>query len=315
MVLQGQVALASDAILIPFQVNQKNAMVVDLTADEIELRVDGVAQKVSVFEGPRTQPRTVPTEVCILFDCDRTVVANSGLTPRVFHENLLDENDHVRVALYGFGGGLVQLAGPTRDEAVLRKALDAGMFVHPLGTFLLDHIRQLVQEAASSGPAARMLLVVSDGVSDTAGASQLAKRERFDATVLAAQRSSTSLHPVVVKAPFGTQASTSSSAAASGRAGIPRAGAVEDMGVQTDLRSLGDFTNLASATGGQNQEVLGGSGFLPGLLKSVSKLVRDNYVVGFVPVASDPPKRHKIELTLKNKNRGRVIIGVRNLTF
>lgn len=314
-VLLGQAAPPDDIILIPFQVTQRNAFVTDLQPDEIELRIDGAAQTLAIFEGPRTQPRTIPTDVILLFDCDRTVVANSGLSPRLFHEHLLDGRGHVRVAVYGFSGGLVRLTEPTRDEAVLRKTLDASYFVHPLGTFLLDHISQVAADSAGQGRAARMLVVLSDGVSDTADASQSAKRQRFDATVLAAQRANMSVHPVVLKQPFGVQAGTSSSTATSSRGGIPRAGAIEDMASQTDLRSLGDFINLASATGGQSQDVLAGSGFLPGLLKSIAKLVQDNYVAGFVPVRSDPPKRHRVELALKNKNRGRVVVGIRNLIY
>jgi hypothetical protein len=312
----GQAAPADEILLIPFQVTQRDAFVADLSAEEVELRIDGTVQKPAVFEGPRTTPRTIPTDVIFLFDCDRTVVANSGLSPRVFHEQLLDGREHVRVAVYGFGGGLVRLTAPTRDEAVLRKTLDASYFVHPLGTFLLDHIREVVGDLAGQGRAVRMLVVLSDGVSDTAEASQSAKRQRFEATVVAAQRANVSIHPIVLKEPFGTRAGTSaSSTAAPSRGGIPRAGTAEDMAMQTDLRSLGDFTNLGSATGGQSQEVLSGSRFLPGLLKSIAKLVQDSYVVGFVPARSEPPKRHRVEIRLKDRNRGRVVVGIRNLTY
>lgn len=314
-VLSGQAAPEGDIILIPFQVTQRNAFVADLEPEEIELRIDGKLQKPAVFEGPRTRPRTIPTDVIFLFDCDRIVIANSGLGPRLFHEHLLNGRDHVRVAVYGFSGGLVRLAEPTRDEAVLRKAMEASYFVHPLGTFLLDHISQVANDAAGQGRAVRMLVALSDGVSDTADASQSAKRQRFEATVVAAQRANLSVHPIVLKQPFGAQAASSGSTVTPSRGGIPRAGSAEDMATQADLRSLGDFTNLASATGGQSQEVLSGTGFLPGLLKSIGRLVQDNYVLGFVPVRSDPPKRHRVELALKDKGRGRVIVGIRNLTY
>ncbi|MCL6546248.1 MAG: hypothetical protein K6T61_13540 [Bryobacteraceae bacterium] len=317
--LASQTAPPEDIVLIPFQVTQKNAFVTDLQPDEIELRIDGAAQKLILFEGPRTQPRTIPTEIIFLFDCDRNTVANSGLAPRLFHQYLLDGRDHLRVSVYGFSGGLVRLAEPTRDEAVLRKAMDAGFFVHPLGTFLLDFIRQIAEDASSRGPAVRLLVALSSGVSDTADASQAAKRQRFDATVLAAQRAGMSVHPVVLRQPFGIQAETSSPVTvpgpAAGRGEIPRAAAAADMATQSALRSLGDFTNLASATGGQSQEVLAGTGFLPGLLKSLSKLVQDQYVAGFVPSRADPPKRRRVELVLKNKNRGRMAVGIRNLIY
>lgn len=318
-VLAAQSAPPQDLVLIPFQVTQKNAFVTDLQRDEIELRIDGAVQELVLFEGPRTQPRSIPTEVLFLFDCDRNTVANSGLVPRLFHESLLDGRDHVRASVYGFSGGVVRLADSTRDEAVLRKAMDAGFFVHPLGTFLLDFIRQIAEEFAARGPAVRMLVVLSDGVSDTAEASQAAKRQRFDNTVLAAQRAGMSVHPVVLKEPFGVQAETSSPVqvpgSAAGRGSAPQMTAAAERATQSALRSLGDFTNLAPATGGQSQEVLAGTGFLPGLLKSVAKLVQDQYVVGFVPSRADPPKRRRVEISLKNKSRGRMVVGIRNLIY
>lgn len=318
-VLASQSAPPQDLVLIPLQVTQKNAFVTDLQRDEIELRIDGAVQELVLFEGPRTQPRSIPTEVLFLFDCDRDTVANSGLVPHLFHESLLNGRDHVRASVYGFSGGLVRLADSTRDEAVLRKAMDAGFFVHPLGTFLLDFIRQIAEESAARGPAIRMLVVVSNGISDTAEASQAAKRQRFDHTVLAAQRAGMSVHPVVLKEPFGVQAETSSPVQvpgpAPGRGSAPQMAAAAERATQSALRSLGDFTNLAPATGGQSQEVLARTGFLPGLLKSVAKLVQDQYVVGFVPSRADPPKRRRVELALKNKSRGRVAVRIRNLIY
>lgn len=317
--LAAQPAPPQDLVLIPFQVTQRNTFVTDLQRDEVELRIDRAVQELVLFEGPRIQPRSIPTEIIFLFDCERTTVANSGFAPRLYTQVLLEGRDHLRVSIYGFAGGLVRPADSTRDEAVLQKAMDAGFFVHPLGTFLLDFIRQIAEESAARGPAVRMLVVLSDGISDTAEASQAAKRQRFDNTVLAAQRANLSIHPIVLKEPFGVQAETSASVQApgpaSGRGSAPQMTAAAERATQSALRSLGDFINLAPATGGRSQEVLAGTGFLPGLLKSVAKLVEDQYVVGFVPSRADPPKRRRVELALKNKSRGRVAVGIRNLIY
>ena len=303
----------SDAnlVLIRFQVSQKKGqLVADLRPEEIEVREDGAAQKIGLFEGGTLSPRTVPTEVIFLFDCERSALSAGTLSPRVFHENLLDQQKNVSVSIYGFSGGMVRFAAHTRDEGALKKAMDSGLFVHPLGTYLLDHIRELADDAAKSGRAVRMLVVLSDGESDTGSSlSQASKRDQSDAAVRAAQGANMALYPVLLKQPFGSQASSGGSDSfARGGGSRGASGSSSDA-----LRSIGDFTNLSSATGGDNFDALSGSNFLPGLIKSIAKLSQDDYVVGFELHSSGAVKRHKVEVVLRDKNRGKVVGGTRTL--
>ena len=299
----------SDAnlVLIRFQVSQKKGQfVADLRPEEIEVREDGAAQKIGLFQGGTLSPRTIPTEVIFLFDCDRNALSAGTLSPRVFHENLLDQQKNVSVSIYGFSGGMVRFAAHTRDQAALKKAMDSGLFVHPLGTYLLDHIRELADDAAKSGRAVRMLVALSDGESDTGSSlSQAAKRDQSDAAVRAAQGANMALYPVLLKQPFGSQASSG------GSDSFARGGG---SGSSFDaLRSIGDFTNLSSATGGDNFDALSGTNFLPSLIKSIAKLSADDYVVGFELHSSGAEKRHKVEVVLRDKNRGKVVGGTRIL--
>jgi hypothetical protein len=101
---------------------------------------------------------------------------------------------------------------------------------------------------------------------------------------------------------FGLQASARSATAA------PSAGES-----QTMLRTVGDFTNLGSSTGGRKFESLKGTNLLPGVLKSIAEEIANDYVVGFVPTSSGEPKRHKIQVVLRDKNRGKITGGERTL--
>lgn len=117
------------------------------------------------------------------------------------------------------------------------------------------------------------------------------------------------LYPVLLKQPFGSQASSGSSDS-SARGGGSRGASGSS---SEALRSIGDFTNLGSATGGENFEALSGTNFMPGLIKSIAKLSQDDYIVGFNLSSSGAAKRHKIEVVMRDKNRGKVAGGTRIL--
>ena len=162
--------------LVRFQVSpQKGKPVTDLRAEDIEVREDGVAKKVEVLEGGTNARREIPVEISLVFDCRRTDLSSAVLSPELLHEGLLNEFPNALIAVYGFSPGLSRLAAPTRNKADLAKALDAPFLVHPLSTFLMDHISRVMMDAASSpGAAVRILVVVSTGQTDqgTASASE-----------------------------------------------------------------------------------------------------------------------------------------------
>jgi VWFA-related protein len=297
-------AFAADLAVVRFQVSSpKGQPVTDLRSEEIEIREDGAPQRLELFEGGTDAPRKVPAHIAFLFDCSGTAFTVGALDPQVFFKNLLDEHAWASVSIYGFSGGLARYAAATRDPARLRKALESPYFPHPSSMFLLEDIGRTVADLASHpGPAVRLLVVVSDALGDAAPTSNTARQERYAATVRVAQNVGASLYPVLLREAFGLDASTKAPAAS------PTSGQS-----QAALRSAGEFTNLADATGGRKFEVLKGTNLLAGVLKSIAGEIRDDYVAGFLPSASTPPRQHKIQVVLRDKGRGRIQGGVRTL--
>jgi VWFA-related protein len=306
---------APSPLIVRFQFEPKKGQpATDLTPADIEIREDGAPQQAVLFEGGRSRPRTLPVHVDLFFDCDRLALSGTPLVPGLLQENLLNANENALISIYGFNGGAVRLSAPTRDPARLKKALDSPMSGHPVGTLFLDHIKAVAVDSAATGPAIRMLVILSSAQPDSVSTSQTSKRELFDSTVRTALGSGVTLYPVVLKLPFGSQASDSSSSSKSGgRATSSAPSPAADASGQDALRSIGDFQNLGSATGGESYEALSGTDLLPKVLKSISKAIQDDYVAGFNPPSTGGGKRHKIEVVLRDKNRGKIVGGSFNV--
>jgi VWFA-related protein len=299
---------ASNPLLVRFQMQPKKGQpATDLVPADIEIREDGVPQPIVLFEGGRT--RTLPVHVDLLFDCERSALAGVPLEPELLQENLLNAHQNVAIGIYGFSGAPVRLTAPTRDPAWLKKALDAAVFPRAATTFLFDHIQTVVLDAATAGPAIRMLVVFSSALPGLGGGPHSSERELFAPTVRIAQESGVTVYPVLLKLPFGSQASDSNTTSASTRGGSSRNTMTEYSPDQSILRSVGDFKNLGSATGGHSSEALSNTNFLPAVLKSISKLIQDDYVAGFNPSSTGGGKRHKVEVVLRDKNRGKLVGG------
>jgi VWFA-related protein len=319
----GQTPLATDAdqgapvALIRFQVApQKGKPVADLRAEDIEVREDGAARKIVALQGGAGNQRDIPMEISLLFDCGRMALSSGTLSPRVFHEGLLDEFPSASIAIYGFSPGLNRLAAPTRDQAALAKALETPLLVHPLSTFLMDHISRVMIDAGSSpGAAVRVVVVVSSGQTDQGSSSATAQQERFERAVAIAQRANIAAYPVVLIAQLSSQDSTPSSApAARSRTSGPQTTS-SDISASTMLRTAGNFANLGASTGGRKLEVLTAGNMLPTVLKQIADEIRSEYVAGFQVSPSGSPKPHKIEVVMRNKDRGRIATGALHLVY
>jgi VWFA-related protein len=303
----------ANPLMVRFQFQpKKGPPATDLVPADIEIREDGKPQPVVLFEGGRT--RSLPVHVNLLFDCDRTALAGIPLDPELFQESLLKAHENVAVGIYGFRGAPVRLTAPTRDPARLKKALDAAVFPHAATTFLFDHIRMVVLDTAANGPAIRMLVILSRAQPGTAGGTESSEKDLFAPTVRTAQGAGVAVYPVLLRLPFGIQASDSNTAiSASARGGSSRNTMTLASPDQSMLRSVGDFNNLGSATGGESFEALSNTNFLPEILKSISKAIQDDYVAGFNPFSTGGTKRHKVEVVLRDKNRGRIVGGSINV--
>jgi len=254
-----------------------------LGPEDIEIREDGVAQKIAVFESG-TAARSVPEEISLLFDCSASVDRVNQLDPRVFHESLLDEFPNASLAVYGFSDDLVRLSRPTRDAATLKKAIDLVATIPQRDTPLFGSIADTVRDASSTGAnAIRMVVILSDGESTSPG-----DASRVEEAARVAREAGASLFPVMLNGP----------AAGSSREAAD---------------SVKGFMGLAAATGGKEFFGLMGGNVLPTVLQGLAREMRSEYVAGFYVAASAEPKRHRIEVVLQSKEQGRIYGGSREL--
>jgi VWFA-related protein len=269
--------------VVGFQLRQnKTQPIYNLRAEDIEVREDGVAQKIAVFEGGANAARTVPIEISLLFDCSASVDRIAAFGARVFHQNLLDEFPNASIAIYGFSDNLVRLSRPTRDAGALKKAMDMVATVPKRDTPLFGSIADTIRDAATTGAnVIRMLVIFSDGESASLG-----DESRADEATRAARESGTALFPVMLN----------------------KSGASMD-----SVDSIHDFMNLAPATGGRELQGLMGVDVLPSILKALAREIRSGYIAGFYVPVSGEPKRHKIEVVLRAKDQGRLYGGSRIL--
>lgn len=280
--------------LVRFQViPQKGQFVTDLRPEDIEIREDGVPQRVGLFEGGRFYPRTVPLEISLLFDCSGSVQDAGTLDPHVFDESLLKEFENVAIAIYGFSEHLIRVTGPTRDGPRLMKAMEAVDAIPSGDTPLFGSIAETARDAVSlGGNATRMMVIFSDGES-----TRLGDVVRSAEAVQTALEFGMALCPVMLAAPPGNQTNP-------------------DPNSEWELRklqSIGSFMNLAHATGGQGFNAVATTDVLPSILKSLAQHVRFDYVVGFYPSSSGGRKKHKVEVVLRSKSRGEILGGSRVL--
>jgi VWFA-related protein len=269
--------------VVGFQLRQKKGEPIrELRAEDIEVREDGVGQKIAVFEGGSSAARTVPVEISLLFDCSASVDRISATSLRVFRDSLLDEIPNVAIAIYGFSDDLVRLARPTRDAAALKKAMDLVAGIPKNDTPLFGSIADTVRDAATTGAnAIRMLVIFSDGESASFG-----DDNRASEAIRVAGESGTMLFPVMLSKLSGSMDAAS---------------------------SIRDFMGLASATGGKEYQGLMGTDVLPTVLKSLAGEIRAEYIAGFYVPVTGQPKRHQIEVVLRSKDQGRLYGGSRVL--
>jgi VWFA-related protein len=272
--------------VVRFQLRpNKGQPIPHLRPEDIEVREDGMARKIAVFEGGPASPRTVPVEISLLFDCSASVERIAALSPHIFRENLLDEFPNVSIAVYGFSDNLARLSRPTRDAAVLKKAMDLVAAIPQRDTPLFGSIADMVRDAASTGAnVTRMAVVFSDGESTTPG-----DESRVGEATRVAEESGTAIFPVMLN-----------KSAAAGSS-------------MDSAESVHEFMSLAQETGGKGFQGFMGTDVLPQILKALAGEIRSDYMAGFYARVSGEPKRHRIEVVLRSKEQGRLYGGSRVL--
>ncbi len=256
-----------------------------LTAQDIEIRLDGVPQKIALFEGGTTAPRSTPVEISLLLDCSASVDRVAVFNAKVFRDGILDEFPNVSLSIYGFSDNLVRFATPTRDPAVLKKAMDLVASIPQRETPLFGSIADTIRDAAGAGShVIRMLVIFSDGESESPGdESRAAEAER------AAKETGTTVYPVMLN-----------------KAGGNSIGAAD---------SIHDFLSLAGATGGKEFKGFMGTDVLPKILSALAGEIRSDYVAGFYLPAAEAKKRHQVEVVLRSKAQGRLTGGSRTIVY
>ncbi len=299
---------ATDLALIRFKAELKGKPVTDLRPEDIEIRVDKKPQEIVFFQGGTVHPRTIPLELSLLFDCDRTALSSGSLNAKLFADALLDEFPNLSIAIYGFLGKPVRLAPLTRDPAVLDAALGAPMFDHPVGTFLLDHIASLAVETASTpGTAVRMIAVFSERPPEQASTTSAADQERYQRTITTIRENGVTMYPVLLKTPLAVQRSEPEPPP--DRTTNVRGPQFTPPDPSPAWRAIGDFISLGEDSGGKRIEVLGGGNMMHIVLEWIAEQIRYEYVAGFEQPASTEKERHKVKVVMRQKNRGKVKEG------
>lgn len=291
--------------LVRFHVVRKNKYVEQLRPEDIELREDGVPQKVALFEGPSTG-RTVPLEVILLFDVSLSV-ANINLLNGIHDTIIKGIGEHVSVSVYAFANRLRRFTAPTRDLAQLKTALDAALDYAHGGTRLYEAIMNTAADAsrAGSGPSSRLMIVFSDGFSTS--------KTKPEAAVKAARAFGIPLYPVVL----GHQRiAEQARSVGGGRRDIgvnPRALERQGRALEKEWQ-MREFADIAAATGGRSFD----PPFLNELmvreiLKSVVRDVQAEYLAGYYPASGETRRLHKVEITLRDKKAGKIYGGTRTV--
>jgi VWFA-related protein len=286
----------TNLVLVRFQVVARTKdFVADLRPDEIALRVDGAPQEIALFEGGKLYPRVSDIEVHLVFDCSGSVQQAGVLNPRAFSANLLDEFQNVRIAIWGFSGkSLVYGTAPTRDPARLNAAMEAVRGMKQGATPLYRSLTEVAGRVASAaGDSVRMIVVVSDGLDDSAKGD--AERTARSAGI--------SVFPVLVD--VGAQVVPPQ------YLGSP---ALDGILERANARHAA-FIGLADATGGRAFEFQGKSpdDLLDQILKRMAAEIRYDYVVGYYAPSTAKRGLRQVQVTLKNPSRGRVVGGVRDV--
>jgi VWFA-related protein len=277
----------ADLALVRFQfVPRANQPAADLRPEDIQIKEDGVPQKIAVFEGGRFYPRRVPLEITLLFDCSGSVQAAGALQPHVFETTLLNEYENVTIAVYAFSDSLVRITTPTRYGPALEQAMNLVPKVEAGNTPLFSFIAETARQAAANGGnAVRMMVIFSDGQAD------YDDLDRYEDAAGAAERLGISLYPVLL----------------------------QPAGLQGDIpsylwESMEKYQNLAKRTGGESFTAPPARGLLPAILSAIAQYIRYDYVAGFYPSAPGATrKRRTVEVSLRSGSRGRITGGKRLL--
>ncbi|MBS1855371.1 MAG: VWA domain-containing protein [Acidobacteria bacterium] len=315
----------SQLATVRFHVVRNRQYVTSLKPSDVVLLEDGAPRSFTLFENAAAAPRTLPVETTLLFDTSGSVLHEGLLDPLVFKQALIDGLPGVSLAVYGFTDRLVRFTPPTRDYEALRGAF-ASLPAHHAGdiiklalppkrgadprgaTWLYEAVAAAARDAAS-GPmeATRLMLVFSDGFPST--------DTRPDDIAVPLRDTGVAIYPVVLghwQLAEQINAEQERLTERSHRDEMPSSKRLDSLNEKA--HQIAEFKQLADLTGGQSfdpREIT--LDVLKQVLAFMAGQVRSEYVIGFAPEVSATPRRHKLEVRLREKDTGRLLGGTRTL--
>jgi VWFA-related protein len=309
--------------LVRFHAAKGGRYVLDLKPDDVVLLEDGQPRPFTVFEGGASRIHSVPVDLALVFDTSGSVVDQGLLDPVVFKSGLLDGVPNARLAVYGFTDKLRRFCPPTRDFEALRIALDALGTRKPVGavtiplelppkrkadengaSWIYEAVMGAARDlAAQPGNATRLVVIFSDGLSSTTSAPEDAARVCEDLGI--------PVYPILLG--HWKLGEKIRAAQANQRPGRELSAAARRL--NSTEEEMQEFASLGRLTGGGAFDPPAmGSGVLKQIVSGLAARVGSAYVVGFTPTSDGPPKRHRIEVRLKQKSLGQVVGGKRVIT-
>ena len=309
-------------IQVRFHVIGKDRYFTGLKPEDVVLLEDGVPRPFTVFENALTGLDSAPVELTLLFDTSASVADAGLLDPLAFKEMLLDTLGDVRIAVYGFGRDMTEFTTPTHDYIQLTAAFAAVRDGHstgrrielrlppkrlrPIGsgnTWLYEAVIAGIRAAgATPGDAPRMILVFSDGFGDTSSTAQ----DAADAD----REFGIPVYPVIL----GHRDLTERLRIAQQNMRPEQVTSPDMLYLHALEARIEDFARLADLTGGRSFDPPEMNlAVLRQVLRNMVALVRTEYTVGFVPPAAAAPRKHNLEIRLRDKNVGKVHGGARTV--
>jgi VWFA-related protein len=305
--------------LVRFYLAKGGHYILDLKKDDVVLLEDGQPRPFTVFEGGGSRRRSVPVDLALVFDVSGSVVDQGLLDPVAFKNGLLDGIPNARLAVYSFTNKLHRFCPPTRDFETLRGALAALGERKPLGVTVpmelpakrkangngASWIYESVIGAARDlsiqpGNATRLVVVFSDGLPSTTSAPEDAAKICEDLGI--------SVYPILLGHwELGKRIKAVQEKERPGREPSALAGRLNGM-----EQEIQEFASLGRLTGGGAFDPPAmGSGVLKQIVSGLAARVDSEYVIGFAPDTDGAPKRHKLEVRVRDKSLGQIMGGKR----
>jgi VWFA-related protein len=188
----------TNLVVVRFSVMRDRLFVTNLKPSDIILTENDEPRPLALFESPVSgwHP-SLEVDLRILIDVSGTVGMMGMLPAKTLRKCLIDQMPgHATLSIYAFARDCKRLCPPTRDPAVLDRAIEESQRVYvrqdlPSASFIYASIVQVAREAAADAPNRRTaIIVLSDGIDNG--------DRKFADAVAAAREADIVIYPIVV---------------------------------------------------------------------------------------------------------------------